>query len=126
MNRQKLDSEASPNERLRGSDVWTVHSKRSLYRSRGSLEPARFLQRFRCPVLIISTSLAGTYQQAEAQVLLDTLPTAWKESLQGDMLVDHAPTLILEFQTVAVKSPQRVRTEDSSANVLSQPQNTVL
>lgn len=73
-----------------------------------------FLQRFRCPVLIISTSAASQYQRSQAQILLDTLPTAWKESIPWEHCTDIVPSLINEFQGVAAKSPQRNRTTDAA------------
>ena len=75
-----------------------------------------FLQRFRCPVLILSTSAATSYRRAQAQILLDTLPTAWKEEIPWEHIADIAPSLIAEFQSVAVKSPQRSRATDSANN----------
>lgn len=80
------------------------------FRSADSVFNSRpFLQRFRCPILILTTAHATGYQQAEARILLDTLPTAWHETVQNTAITSRIPELLIDFQAVAVKSPQRKR-----------------
>lgn len=80
------------------------------FRSADSVFNSRpFLQRFRCPVLILTTTTATGYQQAEARILLDTLPTAWHETVQSTEIDSRIPELLIDFQAIAVKSPQRKR-----------------
>jgi hypothetical protein len=72
-----------------------------------------FLQRFRCPVLILSTDLASHYQKLEAEILLNTLPTSWKKGISGTKPELEIPQLVIDFQSVAAKSPQRARSEEN-------------
>ena len=68
-----------------------------------------YLQRIRCPVLVVSRAGDSAYLQSEAKILSEELPTAWAVPLpEGDV---HATltSSILSFQDVPAKCPQKNR-----------------
>ena len=69
-----------------------------------------FLQRIRCPVMLLSSKEAGLYQKSEFQVFLRELPSAWGHELVSEKLNADYPVevarLIQEFQDIPTKCPQ--------------------
>ena len=69
-----------------------------------------FLQRIRCPVMLLSSREAGLYLKSEFQVFLKELPSAWGQVLTSEK--QHADysaevaRLIQEFQDIPAKCPQ--------------------
>lgn len=66
-----------------------------------------FLQRIRCPVLVVSSPRANAYQLSEASVLEAGLPTAWSATLTSGDPAQELAALVLEFQEVPAKCPQK-------------------
>ena len=67
-----------------------------------------FLQRIRCPVLVLTSEAASGYLQDEAAILADTLPTAWHLTVDQSQQ-DELKLLIDEFQKVPARCPQKNR-----------------
>lgn len=66
-----------------------------------------FLQRIRCPVLIITSAHASAHERAEADVLVAALPVAWKVELPAANEVEELAKLVLAFQDVPARRPQK-------------------
>lgn len=66
-----------------------------------------YLQRMRCPVLVVVRMPASAHVRAEAHVLARGLPTAWLAELAPPHTPEKLASLALEFQDVPVKCPQR-------------------
>jgi pimeloyl-ACP methyl ester carboxylesterase len=63
-----------------------------------------FLQRIRCPVLLVLSSGASAYDRTQGEIMAAGLPTAWIVELDR---MDRLGQLLDEFQQVAVKCPQK-------------------
>ncbi|HMO02570.1 MAG TPA: hypothetical protein PKD37_03870 [Oligoflexia bacterium] len=63
-----------------------------------------FLQRIRCPVLVLSEKQASNYEKSQAEKIVQALPTAWLVSINKDE--DPTP-LITRFQETPAKCPQK-------------------
>lgn len=68
-----------------------------------------FLQRLRCPTLVVNTSLADNALREQSEVLLSALPTAWYARLAAENEAQALCDLLLEFEAVPAKRPQRAR-----------------
>jgi pimeloyl-ACP methyl ester carboxylesterase len=66
-----------------------------------------FLQRIRCPVLVVISPAASPYERSEATVLEAGLPTAWMATLGTANTSEELAALVLEFQEVPAKCPQK-------------------
>ncbi|MBN8549251.1 MAG: hypothetical protein J0M12_08060 [Deltaproteobacteria bacterium] len=66
-----------------------------------------YLQRIRCPALVITTPLADAYIRAQAEVLEMKLPTSWRLEVSGTEDVSELSRYILEFQEVPARCPQK-------------------
>lgn len=66
-----------------------------------------FLQRIRCPVMIVTSAVATAYQRSEALVLESALPTAWATDLYNDPEASELVDLVSNFQKVPAKCPQK-------------------
>lgn len=66
-----------------------------------------FLQRLRCPVLLVLTGLAVPFVRQQAVEMAGTLPTAWVVELPQTAPETELARLIEEFQDVPVKCPQK-------------------
>lgn len=66
-----------------------------------------FLQRIRCPVLVVSSALATPYERKEALVLEAALPTAWRVTLSAGNASEELAQLVDEFHDVPAKCPQK-------------------
>lgn len=66
-----------------------------------------FLQRLRCPTLIVNTSRADPHLQEQSTVLLSALPTAWYFNLEAQNEAQTLRDLLLDFETVPAKRPQK-------------------
>lgn len=65
-----------------------------------------YLQRIRCPVLVLTTSKATSYHIEEARILADTLPTAWYLQIESGA-EDSIAGIVQEFQAVPARCPQK-------------------
>lgn len=63
-----------------------------------------YLQRLRCPVLIITNDKASYHQLSESEIMSERIPTAW---LIREDQEDKVKDLIVEFQEVPAKCPQK-------------------
>lgn len=75
-------------------------------RSRG-FDGRAFLQRIRCPVLVICSARASHYQRREASLLMHGLPSAWDSALNADGEAAALTAAVLEFQKLPAKCPQK-------------------
>jgi pimeloyl-ACP methyl ester carboxylesterase len=66
-----------------------------------------FLQRIRCPVMIVTSAMATAYQRSEAAVLEAALPTAWATQLSNLSASQALVDLVSNFQKVPAKCPQK-------------------
>ena len=66
-----------------------------------------FLQRIRCPVLVVTSPAATPFQLAEAEVLEAGLPTAWRIQLPAAGEPSALASLVLDFQEIPAKCPQK-------------------
>lgn len=66
-----------------------------------------FLQRLRCPILIVTTQRAGQYINGEAEIFKYGLPTAWAVVLGPQNEARELTEAVLEFQKVPAKCPQK-------------------
>jgi len=65
------------------------------------------LQRIRCPSLVVSTKAADPYMRSQAKLLAQHLPTSWSFDLVGaDNAIDFSD-LVLDFEKVPAKCPQK-------------------
>lgn len=66
-----------------------------------------FLQRIRCPALVVTSLQASAHLQSEAAVMVSSLPTSWHIDLSkgtGNLTLEQ---LVLDFQDVPAKCPQK-------------------
>jgi hypothetical protein len=66
-----------------------------------------FLQRMRCPVLVITSHQAGHYIKTQTEIFKQGLPTAWAETLSDVNPAHQLQQMILEFQQTPAKCPQK-------------------
>ncbi|MCO6430398.1 MAG: alpha/beta hydrolase [Deltaproteobacteria bacterium] len=66
-----------------------------------------FLQRVRCPVLVVNSAACGAYLRAQAQVFHKELPTGWLYQIAGNDDVRELTSMVLDFQKVPAKAPQK-------------------
>ena len=66
-----------------------------------------FLQRIRCPALVVTSPHASTYEKRQAKVLGEKLPTAWLAELAEPGAVEQLNSMILDFQQIPAKCPQK-------------------
>lgn len=66
-----------------------------------------YLQRIRCPVLVVTRSDSSEYYRTQAGILGGNLSTCWTLEWDGD--VKSLEAYISEFQGVPVKCPQKVK-----------------
>jgi len=65
-----------------------------------------FLQRIRCPALILTTPDASSHVRMEARIFEERLPTAWRHELARG---EDPAQIIFSFQEVPAKCPQKSR-----------------
>lgn len=75
---------------------------------RGQFDSRSFLHSIRCPVLLTLSRIASTYHQQQVKILGQLLPTAWTYSLTTQDPISEFAKLILDFQEVAARCPQKV------------------
>ncbi|MCB0310717.1 MAG: hypothetical protein KDD42_05755 [Bdellovibrionales bacterium] len=69
-----------------------------------------FLQRVRCPSLVVKSGLGGSYSQQQGDLLANHLPVSWKYSLTGeDDEISALCDVVGRFQEVPAKCPQKNR-----------------
>jgi len=68
-----------------------------------------FLQRIRCPTLLILSPNSGSYTAGQFDQMLDGLPTAWGLKIKDWSEFDDIEKAVLEFQQVPAKCPQKNR-----------------
>lgn len=66
-----------------------------------------FLQRLRCPVLILSTINATNYINSEKELFKTGLPTAWAVSVSSENQVQQIHEAVMDFQKTPAKCPQK-------------------
>ncbi|MEZ4753652.1 MAG: hypothetical protein R3A13_05000 [Bdellovibrionota bacterium] len=78
-----------------------------------------FLQRLRCPVMIVTSPEADAHSLAEANILLERLPISWKSELSFDNSINELVELAVEFQDVKAKCPQKAKSNRAEIRVNS-------
>lgn len=73
----------------------------------GGLDSRSFLHRIRCPVLLVTTPLAGTFEKAESRALSAGLPTSWHADAEGKGFPDVIGLFVKDFLDVPSKCPVR-------------------
>ncbi len=78
------------------------------FRSRGEgFDASPFLNRVRCPSLVVVSPEATAYEKAEALTISRALPTSWHLDLSSEDAWATLPDHILSFQNIPVKCPQK-------------------
>ena len=73
------------------------------------------LQRIRCPVLLVLSSQATSLSRVDVPIMADRMPTCWQVKLVSAQPTNEFAELVLEFQEVPAKCPQRVRASQERA-----------
>jgi hypothetical protein len=66
-----------------------------------------YLQRMRCPALVVTTETASPHIRNEAELLEAMLPTSWRLDISTSDAVDKLAEQILNFQEVPARCPQK-------------------
>lgn len=66
-----------------------------------------FLQRLRCPTLVITTKLADEHIRSESNIILSRAPSAWKAEISSDSPEQELADLIKKLEDVPAKCPQK-------------------
>ena len=66
-----------------------------------------FLQRMRCPALIITTQAASDHERSEAAILTKRIPTAWHYESNNSNSAEDIAKLVSQFEAVPAKCPQK-------------------
>lgn len=66
-----------------------------------------YLQRIRCPALVVTTREAGAFLRTEAELLEAKLPTSWRLDLTEQDEAGELARQILDFQEVPARCPQK-------------------
>lgn len=73
----------------------------------GGFDSRPFLQRIRCPVLIVVPPGASVDERRDAEMMAKRMPTAWEIVLGAENVVDEFTQRVLEFTDVPAKAPQK-------------------
>lgn len=65
-----------------------------------------FLQRLRCPALVITSSHSNNYTKDQAKIIASRIPTAWHIPIKNN-LISNLSKKIEEFELVPAKCPQK-------------------
>ncbi len=65
-----------------------------------------YLQRMRCPALIVTSRRRTPFLEAQAALMAEGMPTSWLKKLQSTAEPEELASLVLEFQDVPAKCPQ--------------------
>jgi len=68
-----------------------------------------FLQRIRCPSLLILSPAADNYATEQFEQMLEGLPTAWGVKMESWSEFSQIISAVLEFQQVPARCPQKNR-----------------
>lgn len=69
-----------------------------------------FLQRIRCPALVVTTADASPFIRRQAMLLSSEMPTAWlAPPLSREHEVEELARMVADFQEVPARAPQRRR-----------------
>ncbi len=66
-----------------------------------------FLQRMRCPVLVVLSSYANLYTISQVEIFKTGLPTAWSVNLKQSNQMHELKELVIDFQQTPAKCPQK-------------------
>ena len=74
-----------------------------------------FLQRIRCPTLVVTTNLADDYLLGQAESMASHLPTAWRLRLEHGREEQQLTQAVLDFYDIPARCPQKnLRSEGNS------------
>ena len=77
-----------------------------------------FLQRIRCPVMVVTSPEADSYTLSEAETLLERLPISWGSKLSENNSADELARLAVEFQDIRAKCPQKAKAKQARATAI--------
>ena len=80
-----------------------------------------YLQRIRCPVLVVSTAQSSELSRSQSQCLAQALPTSWRTELVAEVGADELCQQVLEFQEVPARCPQKNLNEQSTLAATTVP-----
>lgn len=67
-----------------------------------------FLQRLRCPVLVVSSVLAGESEREQARLIAEGMPTAWYFQLDtGPQETENLRRCLFDFEQIPARCPQK-------------------
>ncbi len=66
-----------------------------------------FLQRIRCPSLVVTSRLADEYLLGQAQSMVSHLPTAWRLALEAGREENQLMQAVLDFYDIPARCPQK-------------------
>lgn len=72
-----------------------------------ALDAKPYLQRIRCPVLVVTSTVANEYTRAEAALFEARLPTSWILNLKSADQVAELSEQVLAFEEVPARCPQK-------------------
>ena len=91
-------------------------------RSQGiGFDSKSFLQRLRCPILVVTTSAANAQLLKQAELLMQRLPTCWRAALSTETAISELVSLVSDFQSVKAKCPQKNQTAETLATAIQPP-----
>lgn len=76
---------------------------------KATFDSRSFLQRIRCPSLVLITGSASDYIKAQGDILRNSLATAWFKDLTLLKIEQELPVLLQEFYLIPAKRPQKNR-----------------
>lgn len=85
-----------------------------LRRRSDSFDGKPYLQRIRCPALVVTTAEASEHVRSEAVQFEQRLPTAWRLDLSGGDQPRELATHVLSFEEVPARCPQKNRASSAA------------
>ncbi|MFM1847583.1 MAG: hypothetical protein RL417_1057 [Pseudomonadota bacterium] len=83
-----------------------------LRRAERGFDSRPFLQRIRCPILIVTSPEASNEEQRDATMMAERMPTAWQVTLGDEDRPAEFSRLVLDFSEVPAKAPQKNTAND--------------
>ena len=109
----RLDPPTSPHPSLRERMVSWLESKLPLglplRLGNSHFDSRSLLHRMRCPVLAVMSATGTDYHRVQAEQLVAGLPTVWFVELEPQQVVTGFAPLVMEFEKVQAKCPQKNR-----------------
>jgi hypothetical protein len=65
-----------------------------------------FLQRIRCPILLLNHETSPQYIKEQVKLLAQSIPTSWVKELSANKQAQQFLSLVQDFQQVAARAPR--------------------